>query len=91
MSSAAGKLAPSAPLPERPTNQPRPAPPQIILALVAAFVAVASAQYLAGYSAYPAAYATYGAVVPGYGAVASPAIAASPLAYPYSAAYLLKK
>lgn len=65
---------------------------QIVLALVAAFVAVASAQYLAGYSAYPAAYATYGAAWPGYAAVASPAIAAPVAAgYPYSAAYYLKK
>jgi len=66
---------------------------QIIIALVAAFVACASAQYLAGYAAYPAAYATYGAAWPASTySVASPAIAAAPVAgYPYSAAYLLKK
>lgn len=62
----------------------------MIIAIVAAFVACVSCQYLAGYSAYPAAYATYGTAWPGY-AVASPAIAAPVAGYPYSAAYLLKK
>lgn len=64
---------------------------QVVLALIAAFVAVASAQYLAGYAAYPSAYSTYGAAYPAY-SVAAPGVVGAPIAgYPYSAAYLYKK
>lgn len=69
---------------------------QIILAIVAALVAVASGQVYYG-GAYPAAYGAYGYAGWPTAAVASPAIATAPVAsygyaagYP-SAGYILKK